>query len=44
VGGGLEGRLKHLKTLIKVGFEKSKPTNFSQQEMQNENYSEPLSH
>jgi hypothetical protein len=26
VGGGLEGRLKHLRTLIKVGFEKSKPT------------------
>jgi hypothetical protein len=24
-GGGLEGRLKHLRTLIKVGFEKSKP-------------------
>jgi hypothetical protein len=26
VGGGLEGRLKHLSTLIKVGFETSKPT------------------
>jgi hypothetical protein len=24
MGGGLEGRIKHLKTLIKVGFEKSK--------------------
>jgi hypothetical protein len=24
VGGGLEVRLKHFKTLIKVGFEKSK--------------------
>jgi hypothetical protein len=24
--GGLEGRSKHLRTLIKVGFEKSKPT------------------
>ena len=24
--GGLEGRLKHLRTLIKVGFEKSKAT------------------
>jgi hypothetical protein len=22
VGGGLEGRLKHLKTTIKIGFEK----------------------
>jgi hypothetical protein len=26
VGGGLEGRLKHLRTLIKGRFEKSKPT------------------
>jgi hypothetical protein len=26
VGGGLEGRLKHLRTLTKVGFENSKPT------------------
>jgi hypothetical protein len=26
VVGGLEGRLQHLRTLIKVGFEKSKPT------------------
>ena len=26
LGGGLEGRLKHLRTLIKVGLEKSKPT------------------
>ena len=25
LGDGLEGRLKHLRTLIKVGFEKSKP-------------------
>jgi hypothetical protein len=27
--GGLEGRSKHLRTLIKVGFEKSKPTLWS---------------
>jgi hypothetical protein len=26
VGGGLEGRLKHLRTVIEVGFEKFKPT------------------
>jgi hypothetical protein len=26
VGDGLEGRLKHLSTLIKVGFEEYKPT------------------
>jgi hypothetical protein len=26
VSGGLEGRLEHLRTLIKVDFEKSKPT------------------
>jgi hypothetical protein len=26
VGGGLERRLKHLRTLIKVGFENFKPT------------------
>jgi hypothetical protein len=26
VGGGLEGRLKHLRTLIKAGFEKYKMT------------------
>jgi len=26
VSGGLEGRLRHLRTVIKVGFEKYKPT------------------
>lgn len=26
LGGGLEGRLKHLRTLIKVDFKKSRPT------------------
>lgn len=26
MGGGLEGRIKHLRTLSKVGFEQSKPT------------------
>jgi hypothetical protein len=26
VDGGLEGRLKHLRTLIKVGFVKAQPT------------------
>jgi hypothetical protein len=26
MGGGLEGSLKDLRNLIKVGFEKSKPT------------------
>jgi hypothetical protein len=26
INGRLEGRLKHLKTLIKIGFEKSNPT------------------
>ena len=26
MGNGLEGRLKHSRTLIKIGFEKSKPT------------------
>jgi hypothetical protein len=25
VGGGLEGRLKHVRTVINIGFEKSKP-------------------
>jgi hypothetical protein len=29
MGGGLEGKLKSLRTLIKVGFEKSKPTEAS---------------
>jgi hypothetical protein len=29
VGSRLEGRLKHLTTLIEIGFEKIKPTNYS---------------